>query len=234
MSVLPNIFSQEVRALDEAFKRLIEAHFTMPFHHFYDPADNPHLIPLARSFGVDLDTNMPLYQQKAQLEAPLLKKIHLGTERGIEEACAKVFGPVDVISYANQDTHPQASKTKTRLKPFEYQVRIEPSVKSTINAKRVIATIKQIQPARDRFKRILIDFPQVDFSMRFLSGAQLRAGFNDRLKFSRTITPPLCWQSRGRLELSVQKRVSHMITPAPLSVVVAHHLSLNLKTRNRE
>ncbi|WP_104758283.1 phage tail protein [Helicobacter salomonis] len=231
MSVLPNTFGPEIRALDVAFKRLIKAHFQVAFNHFYDPADNPHLIAMARCFGVDLDTNMPLYQQHAQLDKPLLKKIHLGTERGIEEACTKVFGPVQLITYANQDSQPNAPRLK--LQPFEYQVRIEPSVRSVLDVKRAIATIKQIQPARDRFKRLLVDFPQVDMSLRLISGASLRARFNDRLKFSRTFNPPLNWHSRGRFNFHMDKRVRYTSTQnIPLSVVVAHHLSLNIHTRS--
>ncbi|WP_104751002.1 phage tail protein [Helicobacter salomonis] len=231
MSVLPNTFGPEIRALDVAFKRLIKAHFQAPFHYFYDPVDNPHLIAMARCFGVDLDTNMPLYQQHAQLDKPLLKKIHLGTETGIEEACYKVFGPVQLITYANQDNQPNAPRLK--LKPFEYQVRIEPSVRSVLDVKRAIASIKQIQPARDRFKRLLIDFPQVDMSLRLVSGASLRARFNDRLKFSRHLAPPLFMQSRGRFNFSLHKSVRYNTTQlAPLSVVVAHHLSLNIQTRS--
>ncbi|WP_104753701.1 phage tail protein [Helicobacter salomonis] len=233
MSVLPNTFGPEIRALDVAFKRLIKAHFQAPFHYFYNPVDNPHLIAMARCFGVDLDTNLPLYQQHAQLDKPLLKKIHLGTERGIEEACTKVFGPVQLITYANQDTHPNAPKTRLKLQPFEYQVRIEPSVRSVLDVKRAIASIKQIQPARDRFKRLLVDFPQVDMSLRLISGASLRARFNDRLKFSRTFNPPLNWHSRGRFNFSLHKHVRYNTTQlVPLSVVVAHHLSLNIQTRS--
>ncbi|GMB93269.1 hypothetical protein NHP200010_09830 [Helicobacter bizzozeronii] len=204
MSLLPNHYPLYLRCMDEALGGFINKHTSPPFNAFYTPTQNPHLIALARCFDVDLDTKMPLYQQHAQLDQPLLKKIYLGTQLGIQEACHKVFGPVQVISYANQEQHPKAPKPP--LKPFEYQVHLEPNVKSVVDVKRAISAIKQIQPIRDRFKRLVIDFPQVDMSLRYVSGASLRAGFDNRFKFSRTIKPPLSVVIGHRFALKIQTR----------------------------
>ncbi|GMT38529.1 hypothetical protein NHP20013_06020 [Helicobacter bizzozeronii] len=231
MSVLPNNYPLYLRCLDEALGGFVKEHTTLPFNAFYNPTQNPHLIALARSFDVDLDTKTPLYQQHAQLDQPLLKKIYLGTQLGIQEACHKVFGPVQVISYANQEQHPKAPKPA--LKPFEYQVYLEPNVRSVIDVERAIHAIKQVQPIRDRFKRLVIDFPPVDMSLRYVSGASLRAGFDNRFKFSRHFSPPLSWQSRGRFSLDWQKRMRYTATPrTPLSLVVGYRFALKIQTRS--
>lgn len=229
VSILPAHFSPLEKALDLAIRAVIKKHFHLPMRYFYNPEDNPHLPLIAHTFDINLDTKMPLYQQRAQLEKPLLKKIHLGTEKGIQEACAKVFGPIQLITYANQP-----KDAKLPLKPFEYQVKIQPSSQNALDVRRAIREIKTIQPARDRFKRLLIDFPKTDITLREVAAARLRAGFNHRFKFTRTITPPLSHQSAGRLEVLFNQKVRYTKTySAPLSVAISYRFALTLKATQR-
>ncbi|WP_104749037.1 phage tail protein [Helicobacter cynogastricus] len=178
MSILPSNYPKEIRALDEALGKLVAKSFKMPFKHFYNPTQNPHLGLLAHSFGVDLDTKLPINQQQAQLEAPLLKKIYLGTERGLKEAVFKVFGEVQVVTFANKEVFERETQTKSGLQPFEYLVTIAPDSKSTVDMERAINAIKAIQPARDRFKSLKIDFPMSSLPLTLQGSFRLQCNFS--------------------------------------------------------
>ncbi|WP_104728615.1 phage tail protein [Helicobacter felis] len=207
MSILPSNYPKEWRALDEALGKLVAKSFKMPFKHFYNPTENPHLALLAHSFGVDLDTKLPIHQQQAQLESPLLKKIYLGTERGIKEAVFKVFGEVRVVTFANQAEFDDGAHIKNALKPFEYFVTIAPNSKSTMDMERAIKAIQAIQPARDRFKWLKIDFPLAQWPYSMMGTARVRCDFSGAMRHAPSARVPLSLMGGARICPTLRGRV---------------------------
>ncbi|TLD97669.1 hypothetical protein LS71_002710 [Helicobacter jaachi] len=180
-SCLNNQISPLLNALDVAFAHVIEPHFKLENHYFYNPknASDTQMQLIANTFDINIKDE-PAYMALKLLQKPILKKSKLGTYQGISEVIEPIFGKVEIQTHATQEN----------IEPYSFEIRVKPNSTSIVNLKKAQKLINQYKPLRDSNNGIVVEMPTGYIDIYTSAHSHLRTTLSatKRLKATRAAT----------------------------------------------
>ncbi|WP_334085923.1 phage tail protein [Helicobacter typhlonius] len=169
-------YTKELPILESLFIDVIDNHFKLPSHYFYNPEQNTsNLQHIANTFDIDIKDESEDSIKIELCQKPILKKSKLGTYNGIKEAVFGIFGEINIQTHA----------TKENLEPFNFEIQIEPTTTNIIDLKKAQRLIEKYKPLRDSFTSITINFPQAQIPTHIATLANFGVSFNKTTRLYR-------------------------------------------------
>lgn len=154
---------KELALIDEVLADFVHRRLDFNSEFFYIPS--PKTAPfIAKTFDINID-NMNYEGAKALLEAPMLSKSTLGTQKAIKEGIGKIFGEVVI----------QTKKEDSKLRPFEFSLKI--TAQNSINEQTLEAIntlIDEKKPLRDSMAGLDFAMPSIKSGILFKTSIQWR------------------------------------------------------------